>query len=72
MWFTPPDVGVTVICIFVNGDRSQGFYIGVVPEQGLGHMVPAIGSVPVARADIQNQNQETYFADAARLPVYRN
>lgn len=69
MWFTPPDVGVTVICIFVNGDRSQGYYIGVVPEQGLGHMVPAIGSVPAAQADIQNQNQETYFADAARLPV---
>lgn len=69
MWFTPPDVGVTVICIFVNGDRSQGFYIGVVPEQGLGHMVPAIGSASSAQADIQNQNQETYFADAPRLPV---
>ena len=69
MWFTPPDVGVTVICIFVNGDRSQGFYIGVVPEQGLGHMIPANGSVIAARADIQNQNQETYFADAPRLPV---
>jgi hypothetical protein len=69
MWFTPPDVGVTVICIFVNGDRSQGFYIGVVPEQGLGHMVPAIGSVTASQADVQNQNQETYFADAPRLPV---
>lgn len=69
MWFTPPDVGLTVICIFVNGDRSQGYYIGVVPEQGLGNMVPAIGSVTKPLADIQNQNQETYFADAPRLPV---
>ena len=69
MWFTPPDIGLTVICIFVNGDRSQGFYIGVVPEQGLGNMVPAIGSVPKPWADIQNQNQETYFANASRLPV---
>ena len=69
MWFTPPDVGVTVVCIFVNGDRSQGYYIGVIPEQGLGHMVPGIGSVPSALAEIQNQNQETYFAEAPRLPV---
>jgi hypothetical protein len=69
MWFTPPDVGVTVMCVFVNGDRSQGYYIGTIPDQGLGSMVPAIASVPVTQAEIQNQNQETYFADASRLPV---
>ena len=69
MWFTPPDVGVTVICIFVNGDRSQGYYIGVVPDQGLGRMVPAMASVPVLQAEVQNQNQETYFINAPRLPV---
>jgi len=69
MWFTPPDVGVTVICIFVNGDRSQGYYIGVAPDQGLGRMVPAMASVPVLQAEVQNQNQETYFAKASRLPV---
>ena len=69
MWFTPPDVGVTVMCIFVNGDRSQGFYIGTIPDQGLGRMVPAIGSVTIDQAKVQNQNQTTYFADATRLPV---
>jgi hypothetical protein len=69
MWFTPPDVGITVMCVFVNGDRSQGYYIGTIPDQGLGRMVPAIGSVPKAQAKIQNQNQQTYFADATRLPV---
>jgi len=69
MWFTPPDVGVTVMCIFVNGDRSQGYYIGTIPDQGLGRMVPAIGSVEVSQAEVQNQNQQTYFTDATRLPV---
>ena len=44
MWFTPPDVGITVLCVFVNGDRSQGYYIGCVPDQSIGHMVPAIGA----------------------------
>ena len=69
MWFTPPDVGMTVMCIFVNGDRSQGYYIGTIPDQGLGRMVPALGSVDRAQAKVQNQNQETYFANAPRLPV---
>ena len=44
MWFTPPDIGVTVVCVFINGDRSQGYYIGVVPENGVNHMSPAIGA----------------------------
>jgi len=67
MWFTPPDVGVTVVCIFLNGDRSQGFYIGAVPEQGLGNMYPAISSSN--KYDVGNENQKAYFADATRLPV---
>jgi hypothetical protein len=69
MWFTPPDVGMTVMCIFVNGDRSQGYYIGTIPDQGLGRMVPALGSVDRSQAKTQNQNQEKYFANAPRLPV---
>lgn len=67
MWFTPPDIGITVICVFVNGDRSQGFYIGVAPDQSLGHMVPAVGSstayVP------ENENQKVYLDGAVRAPV---
>jgi hypothetical protein len=44
MWFTPPDIGITVLCVFANGDRQLGYYIGVVPDVGVGHMVPAVGS----------------------------
>lgn len=67
MWFTPPDLGVTVVCIFVNGDRSQGYYLGVVPLNGVNHMVPAIGAE--ANYVTGNKNQESYFADAPLLPV---
>lgn len=67
MWFTPPDVGVTVLCVFVNGDRSQGYYIGVVPDQSTGHMVPAIGASTAFAAE--NTNQATYFTGATQLPV---
>lgn len=67
MWFTPPDVGITVLCVFVNGDRSQGFYIGVAPDQSLGHMVPAIGATTAYVTE--NENQAAYFQNAAQLPV---
>ena len=67
MWFTPPDIGITVICIFVNGDRQLGYYIGVAPDNGVGQMVPAIGGS--ANYITGNKNQEAYFADAELLPV---
>ena len=67
MWFTPPDVGITVLCVFVNGDRQLGYYIGVVPDNGVGAMVPAIGGS--SKYVTGNKNQETYFADAPLLPV---
>lgn len=70
MWFTPPDVGITVLCVFVNGDRSQGFYIGVAPDQSIGHMVPAVGAAPVrTQAVAENANQAKYFEGATQLPV---
>jgi hypothetical protein len=67
MWFTPPDMGIDVICIFVNGDRSQGYYIGAVPDATVNHMIPAIG----ARDQFisENEVQNVYFAGAPRLPV---
>lgn len=67
MWFTPPDIDVTVLCVFANGDRSQGYYIGVVPDQSVGHMVPAIGATPAWVPE--NENQGSYFEGAPQLPV---
>ena len=67
MWFTPPDVGITVLCVFVNGDRSQGFYIGVAPDQSIGHMVPAVGASTAFVTE--NESQSAYFAGATQLPV---
>lgn len=67
MWFTPPDLGVSVACVFINGDRSKGYYIGVLPENGLIHMIPAIGAE--ANYVTTNENQSAYFANASLLPV---
>jgi hypothetical protein len=67
MWFTPPDLGVRVVCIFINGQRDQGYYIGVVPEQGTGYMVPAIGAS--SNFEVTNENQKKYFENSTQLPV---
>lgn len=69
MWFTPPDLGVQLLCFFVGGDPSQGYYVGCVPEQGITHMIPAVGSVEKTQARTQNAAQESYFAASTRLPV---
>jgi hypothetical protein len=67
MWMTPPDIGITVVVVFVNGDRDLGYYIGAVPDQGTGHMIPAIGGSANYQTD--NKNQETYYVNSTLLPV---
>jgi hypothetical protein len=57
MWFVPPDIGVDVICIFVNGDPARGYWIGCVPQWPSLHMLPAIsapvdGSTPAPVVDL--------------------
>jgi hypothetical protein len=69
MWFTPPDIGVSVLCFFVGGDANAGYYVGCIPDQGITHMIPAIGSVDKAQAETQNKDQASYFAGSLRLPV---
>lgn len=67
MWFTVPDVGVNVLCFFVNGDANQGYYVGSVPNPDLLHMVPAVGASENFQFD--NDQQAQKFARATRLPV---
>lgn len=67
LWFTPPDLGVSVLCFFVAGDPNQGYYLGCLPEQGMNHMVPAIGASK--NFEVQNKNQASYFQGATLLPV---
>lgn len=67
MWFTPPDLGVSVICFFVEGDPNQGYYIGVVPDSAVNHMVPAIGAS--TKFQLSNGPQDRFFQGAKQLPV---
>ena len=69
MWFTPPDIGTSVMCFFVEGDPDQGYYIGSVINDALNHMLPAIGAAKQSEYVTQNKTQATYFAGAPQLPV---
>jgi hypothetical protein len=69
MWFTPPDIGTSVMCFFVEGDPDQGYYVGSVITDSLNHMLPAIGAANKSQYVTQNKTQAAYFADAPQLPV---
>ena len=44
MWMVPPDVGTTVLVIFVGADINAGYWLGVVPDKFQNHMVPGLAS----------------------------
>ena len=67
LWNSPPDIGSTVICIFINGDPTYGFYIGCVPSPEALHMVPAIGASENIIAN--NLGEANGYGGATRLPV---
>ena len=67
MWFTPPDIGTTLVCFFASGDSNYGYYLGAVIEPGVTHMLPAIGATRNYKLD--NSAQAPYFENAPQLPV---
>jgi len=48
MWFVPPDIGVKVMVIFIDGNKYKGYWFGCIPEWPNMHMVPGL-SAPVSK-----------------------
>jgi len=44
MWMAPPDLYTHVLCMFVESDSNQGYWLGCVPDRWQNHMVPGIAS----------------------------
>jgi len=66
MWYSPPDIGSTVVCIFINGDMSYGYYIGAIPKPEILQMVPAIGATDNVTL---NEGEAESYGGATVLPV---
>jgi hypothetical protein len=67
MWFTPPDIGVKVLCFFVGGDHTQGYYVGCIPEIGITHMIPAVGAA--SKFELGQGSDAGALGSASQLPV---
>jgi hypothetical protein len=63
MWAVPPDVGSTVIVMFIQGDPKYGYWIGCVPDEGMNFMTPGIAATRQVVEDTKTVD------DADRLPV---
>jgi hypothetical protein len=66
MWYSPPDIGSTVVCIFINGDMSYGYYIGGIPKPEVLQMVPALGATDNVTL---NEGEAESYGGATVLPV---
>lgn len=65
-WHSPPDIGSTVLCVFVNGDPNFGYYIGCVTDPNTLYMVPAVGGADNVTL---NEGEADSYGGATRLPV---
>ena len=69
MWFVPPDIGVNVLVLFVNGDPSQGYWFACVPGRNINHMVPAIAGSTVNNLDPEDKKRYGPMKDANGNPL---
>ena len=65
MFFAPPDVGVTVIVIFINGNPAEGYWIGCVYDKFSNHMVPAIAN----SENVEYGSDKSKYGPTTSIPV---
>jgi hypothetical protein len=65
MWMMPPDVGVTVMVIFIDGDPKRGYWMGCVPDENMNFMVPGIAATQRVTEDVDFDKKDRY----GRVPV---
>ena len=59
-WMIPPDPGVIVMCLFVDGDPRKGYWFGCAPDLNMNFMVPGHAATELAT---------TKGTDKTRVPV---
>lgn len=67
-WMVPPDVGTKVMVVFVDGDTTQGYWIGCVQDRFMNHMVPGYAALNTTVSSAQMTNYGLP-GNTALLPV---
>jgi len=72
MWFVPPDVGNTVMVMFIEGNINRAYWIGCIPQELMNVMIP--GSTPaMSNTDTTDSEHQEDPADAdirgKKMPV---
>lgn len=64
-WMIPPDIGNTVMVIFIDGDANQCYWFGCVQEPFQNHMIPSIA----VSSDVSMTEEQRRRYGIDRLPV---
>ncbi len=68
MWMVPPDVGTTVMVLFIDGDPNQGYFFGCVQDIFQNHMTPGIAATKqTALTDEQRRKYGTDYLPVAEF-----
>ena len=65
MWMVPPDIGTTVIVIFIDGDTKRGYWIGCVQDEGMNFMIPGLAATQKVVEDVDPDKASRF----GRVPV---
>jgi hypothetical protein len=65
MWMVPPDIGTTVIVMFIDGDTKRGYWIGCVQDEGMNFMVPGLAATQKVVEDVAPDKASRF----GRVPV---
>ena len=66
MWMIPPDVGATVVVIFIEGDPKKGYWIGGVQDMDMNFMTPGYAATSYTTAEELTNDRK---GRTARIPV---
>lgn len=58
MWMVPPDLGVTVVVIFIDGDPKRGYWMGCVPDENMNFMMPGYAATENVVEDVESDNND--------------